>query len=194
MFLVHRHQLAESRICGNARQVQRTSIAVPEQGDCLPTTTLDSAHGTVIQNAENPTGLVWFPMRLRRTFNLAQIAALRAGLPQIEHSAESDLTEAFTTASGRGRERRAVTLTDAGPLIAIIDSDEPDHDACLEPLDQVAVPLITTWPAFAEASSLLARAGGHHGRRTSSLAARAYVRAASSLQTFRRLPLIGARA
>jgi hypothetical protein len=24
-----------------------------------------------------------------------------------------------------------MTLTDAGPLIMIIDADEPDHDACL---------------------------------------------------------------
>jgi uncharacterized protein len=53
-----------------------------------------------------------------------------------------------------------VTLTDAGPLIAIIDADEPDHAACLAALDQVAIPLITTWPAFTEAMYLLARAGG----------------------------------
>jgi uncharacterized protein len=53
-----------------------------------------------------------------------------------------------------------VTLTDAGPLIAIIDADEPDHAACLATLDQVAIPLITTWPAFTEAMYLLARAGG----------------------------------
>jgi predicted nucleic acid-binding protein len=57
-----------------------------------------------------------------------------------------------------------VTLTDAGPLIAIIDGDEPDHDSCLEALDQVALPLITTWPAFTEAMYLLARAGGHQGQ------------------------------
>ena len=53
-----------------------------------------------------------------------------------------------------------MTLTDAGPLIAIIDADEPDHVACLAALDQVAIPLITTWPAFTEAMYLLARAGG----------------------------------
>jgi predicted nucleic acid-binding protein len=53
-----------------------------------------------------------------------------------------------------------VTLTDAGPLIAIIDADEPDHAACLAALDQVAIPLMTTWPAFTEAMYLLARAGG----------------------------------
>jgi predicted nucleic acid-binding protein len=53
-----------------------------------------------------------------------------------------------------------VTLTDAGPLIALIDADEPDHAACLEALDLVALPLVTTWPAFTEAMYLLGRAGG----------------------------------
>jgi predicted nucleic acid-binding protein len=58
-----------------------------------------------------------------------------------------------------------VTLTDAGPLIAIIDADEADHAACLEALDQVELPLVTTWPAFTEAMYLLARAGGIKGQR-----------------------------
>ena len=58
-----------------------------------------------------------------------------------------------------------MTLTDAGPLIAIIDADEPDHAVCLETLDQVAIPLVTTWPAFTEAMYLLARAGGINGQR-----------------------------
>jgi len=31
-----------------------------------------------------------------------------------------------------GGPQEAVTLTDAGPLIAIIDADEPDHVACME--------------------------------------------------------------
>jgi uncharacterized protein len=53
-----------------------------------------------------------------------------------------------------------VTLTDAGPLIAIIDADEPDHATCVETLDHVAIPLTTTWPAFTEAMYLLALAGG----------------------------------
>jgi uncharacterized protein len=53
-----------------------------------------------------------------------------------------------------------VTLTDAGPLIAIIDADEPDHATCVEALDEITIPLVTTWPAFTEAMYLLARAGG----------------------------------
>jgi predicted nucleic acid-binding protein len=58
-----------------------------------------------------------------------------------------------------------VTLTDAGPLIALIDADEPDHVACLEALDLVALPLVTTWPAFTEAMYLLGQAGGVKGQR-----------------------------
>jgi predicted nucleic acid-binding protein len=53
-----------------------------------------------------------------------------------------------------------VTLTDAGPLIAIIDADEQDHAACVATLDQVAIQLVTTWPAFTEAMYLLGRAAG----------------------------------
>lgn len=58
-----------------------------------------------------------------------------------------------------------MTLTDAGPLVAIIDADEPDHEACLQVLDDVALPLVTTWPAFTEAMYLLGRAGGIRGQR-----------------------------
>ena len=58
-----------------------------------------------------------------------------------------------------------MTLTDAGPLIAIIDADEPDHASCMDALDQVTLPLVTTWPAFTEAMYLLARAGGIRAQR-----------------------------
>lgn len=58
-----------------------------------------------------------------------------------------------------------MTLTDAGPLIALIDADEPDHDACLAVLDEIELPLVTTWPAFTEAMYLLGRAGGIRGQR-----------------------------
>jgi predicted nucleic acid-binding protein len=58
-----------------------------------------------------------------------------------------------------------VTLTDAGPLVAIIDADEPDHDDCVSALRGLVLPLVTTWPAFTEAIYLLGRAGGLHGQR-----------------------------
>ncbi|HEX4804418.1 MAG TPA: hypothetical protein VFU94_00840 [Conexibacter sp.] len=51
-----------------------------------------------------------------------------------------------------------MTLTDAGPLIALIDADDPDHARCVETLDRIRLPLVTTWPAFTEAMYLLGRA------------------------------------
>ena len=56
------------------------------------------------------------------------------------------------------------TLTDAGPLIALIDADEPDHDRCAAALATIRLPLLTTWPAFTEAMYLLGRAGGWRGQ------------------------------
>lgn len=58
-----------------------------------------------------------------------------------------------------------MTLTDAGPLVALIDADEPDHERCLQALDELTLPLVTTWPAFTEAMYLLGRAGGSKGQR-----------------------------
>ena len=58
-----------------------------------------------------------------------------------------------------------MTLTDAGPLIAIIDADEPDHDRCVQTLDEATLPLVTTWPAFTEAMYLLESAGGIQAQR-----------------------------
>lgn len=57
-----------------------------------------------------------------------------------------------------------MTLTDAGPLIAVIDADEPDHQSCLDALAHLPLPLVTSWPAFTEAMYLLSRAGGSAGR------------------------------
>jgi uncharacterized protein len=57
-----------------------------------------------------------------------------------------------------------VTLTDAGPLVALIDADEPDHERCRETLKQLTLPLITTWPAFTEAIYLLGRAASWQGQ------------------------------
>lgn len=55
-------------------------------------------------------------------------------------------------------------LTDAGPLIALIDADEPDHERCRKALETIRLPLLSTWPAFTEAMYLLARAGGMRGQ------------------------------
>ncbi len=53
-----------------------------------------------------------------------------------------------------------MTLTDAGPLVALIDADEPDHERCRQTLASIRLPLLTTWPAFTEAMYLLGRAAG----------------------------------
>ena len=58
-----------------------------------------------------------------------------------------------------------MTLTDAGPLVALLDADEPDHERCRKALDLVRLPLLTTWPAFTEAMYLLGRAGGWPGQK-----------------------------
>jgi predicted nucleic acid-binding protein len=51
-------------------------------------------------------------------------------------------------------------LTDAGPLIALLDRGEKHHRACVACLTQLTRPLLTTWPAFTEAIYLLGEAGG----------------------------------
>lgn len=53
-----------------------------------------------------------------------------------------------------------MTLTDAGPLVALVDAGEPDHERCREALDALQLPLTTSWPAFTEAIYLLGRAAG----------------------------------
>jgi predicted nucleic acid-binding protein len=51
-------------------------------------------------------------------------------------------------------------LTDAGPLIAILDRGEEHHGACVACLRHLAGPMLTTWPVFTEAMHLLGAAGG----------------------------------
>jgi len=51
-------------------------------------------------------------------------------------------------------------LTDAGPLIALLDRGERHHQACVDCLAELTRPMLTTWPAFTEAMYLLGEAGG----------------------------------
>jgi predicted nucleic acid-binding protein len=53
-----------------------------------------------------------------------------------------------------------VILVDAGPLVALIDRGESDHGRCVESLEELTGPMLTTWPAFTEAMYLLGSAGG----------------------------------
>ncbi|MGH2862473.1 MAG: type II toxin-antitoxin system VapC family toxin [Solirubrobacteraceae bacterium] len=57
-----------------------------------------------------------------------------------------------------------MTLTDAGPLIALIDAGESDHELCREALNGIGLPLLTTWPAFAEAMYVLGARAGWSGQ------------------------------
>lgn len=53
-----------------------------------------------------------------------------------------------------------MVLTDAGPLVALLDLGEPDHLTCRQALSRLHGPMLTTWPAFTEAMYLLGEAGG----------------------------------
>jgi len=55
-------------------------------------------------------------------------------------------------------------LIDAGPLVALIDRRDPDHDICVRALATRTDPLHTTWPAFGEAMHLLGRRAGWPGQ------------------------------
>lgn len=46
-------------------------------------------------------------------------------------------------------------LVDAGPLIALIDRGDAHHEACVEALKGIREPLVSVWPAIAEAMYLL---------------------------------------
>jgi predicted nucleic acid-binding protein len=55
-----------------------------------------------------------------------------------------------------------VILTDTGPIVALLDSDDPSHAACLAAAQHLpAEPLLTTWPCFTEAMYLLGSVGGY---------------------------------
>lgn len=51
-------------------------------------------------------------------------------------------------------------LTDAGPLVAILDRGERHHAVCVACLTELTGPMLTSWPAFTEAMYLLGEAGG----------------------------------
>lgn len=55
-----------------------------------------------------------------------------------------------------------MTLTDTGPLFALSDPQgQPEASArCAAVLPLLSLPLVTTWPCFAEAMYLCGRAGG----------------------------------
>jgi predicted nucleic acid-binding protein len=54
-----------------------------------------------------------------------------------------------------------MTLTDTGPLIALVDKGDKAHTVCLNELNMLSRPLLTTWPCVSEAMHLLNNIGGH---------------------------------
>ena len=55
-----------------------------------------------------------------------------------------------------------MTLTDTGPLLALLDQGDPYHVNSLAAVKRLpAFPLLTTWPCFTEAMYLLGSVGGH---------------------------------
>jgi predicted nucleic acid-binding protein len=55
-----------------------------------------------------------------------------------------------------------MTLTDTGPLVALLDTDDPYHTACVAAAHRLpAGPLLTTWVCFTEAMYLLGAVGGY---------------------------------
>jgi predicted nucleic acid-binding protein len=57
-----------------------------------------------------------------------------------------------------------LTLVDAGPLVALIDSDDAYHDACVIASASIRTPMLTVWPVFAEAMYLVRRVHDGHDR------------------------------
>jgi predicted nucleic acid-binding protein len=46
-------------------------------------------------------------------------------------------------------------LVDAGPLVALVDRGDSEHEGCVAALKRIRDPLVTVWPALAEAMYLL---------------------------------------
>ncbi len=55
-----------------------------------------------------------------------------------------------------------MTLTDTGPLVALLDADDAQYAACRAAAGRLpAAPLLTTWPCFTQAMYLLGEVGGY---------------------------------
>lgn len=54
-----------------------------------------------------------------------------------------------------------MTLTDTGPLIALVDKGDKAHHICTDQLRVLTRPLLTTWPCVSEAMHLLNNIAGH---------------------------------
>src|SRR5690349_13107788 len=59
---------------------------------------------------------------------------------------------------------RRLLLTDAGPLVALALPTDQSHARCVATLRRLRQVMVTTWPAFTEASFLVWREMGWHGQ------------------------------
>ena len=60
-----------------------------------------------------------------------------------------------------------MTLTDTGPLVALLDADDPYHGECVAALHRLpSGPMLTTWVCFTEAMYLLGEVGGYNYQAT----------------------------
>lgn len=59
---------------------------------------------------------------------------------------------------------KGVLLTDARPLVALLDADEEDHERCRVLIDSLTLPMLTSWPPITEAVYLMGYAYGWMGR------------------------------
>lgn len=62
-------------------------------------------------------------------------------------------------------------LVDTGPLVAIVNESDGDHDRCAAELKKLADPLLTTWPVVTEAIYLLGQTANPLDSRDALLAA-----------------------
>jgi hypothetical protein len=54
-------------------------------------------------------------------------------------------------------------LTDTGPIVALLDKNDVNHDICVTATKLLPpVPMLTTWPCFTEAMYLLGSVGGYY--------------------------------
>jgi uncharacterized protein len=57
-----------------------------------------------------------------------------------------------------------LTLTDSGPLVAMLDRDDAYHERCIRVLPGLSTPMVTTLPALTEAMHFLGRQFGWNGQ------------------------------
>lgn len=58
-----------------------------------------------------------------------------------------------------------MTLTDTGPLVALLDINEAKHEVCRLSLPNLTKPLVSPWPCYTEAMYLIGKTTGYRGQK-----------------------------